>query len=40
MGQSTHFECIYSVAREVGWYVPSDVRVEHVGFGVVLGEDR
>ena len=31
---------MYSAARHVGWYKPEEKRVEHVGFGVVLGEDK
>ena len=37
-GQSTHFEMVIKVARQAGW-VPDRVRVAHVPFGVVLGED-
>jgi len=37
-GQSLHFEMMIKAARKAGW-VPEDVRVEHVPFGVVLGED-
>jgi arginyl-tRNA synthetase len=37
-GQSMHFEMVTKVARRAGW-VPNSVRVEHVPFGVVLGED-
>nr|XP_002129614.1 arginine--tRNA ligase, cytoplasmic [Ciona intestinalis] len=39
-GQAAHFKAIYSVARKMGWYDPQVTRVEHVAFGVVLGEDR
>jgi len=39
-GQSTHLETVYAVAADVGWFDPKETRVEHVGFGVVLGEDR
>lgn len=39
-GQLPHFLSIYSVARMMKWYDPNVTRVEHVGFGVVLGEDR
>nr|CAB3265443.1 arginine--tRNA ligase, cytoplasmic [Phallusia mammillata] len=39
-GQASHFQLIYKVAQAVGWYDPKVTRVEHVGFGVVLGEDR
>lgn len=38
-GQSTHFKAIFSCAKRVGIYDPSKVRIDHVGFGVVLGED-
>lgn len=37
-GQSLHFEMFTKVARQAGW-LPDHVRVEHVPFGVVLGED-
>lgn len=39
-GQGSHFDAIYSAARLAGWYDPKQTRVKHVGFGVVLGEDR
>uniref|UniRef100_H2ZAM8 Arginine--tRNA ligase, cytoplasmic n=1 Tax=Ciona savignyi TaxID=51511 RepID=H2ZAM8_CIOSA len=39
-GQQSHFKAIYSVAEKMGWYNKANTRVEHVGFGVVLGEDR
>jgi arginyl-tRNA synthetase len=37
-GQSMHFKMVTEVARKAGW-VPERVRVEHVPFGLVLGED-
>lgn len=37
-GQSTHFAMVEKVARRAGW-IPDSVRVEHVPFGLVLGED-
>lgn len=37
-GQSEHFELVFDAARAAGW-VTDCVRVDHVGFGVVLGED-
>lgn len=37
-GQSAHFSQIFQVARRAGW-VPDSVRLEHVPFGVVQGED-
>lgn len=39
-GQNLHFETIYAAARDLGWYTPKEKRVEHVTFGLVLGEDR
>lgn len=39
-GQGSHFDIIFSAAQKVGWYNPKLTRVEHVGFGVVLGEDK
>ncbi|XP_071492205.1 arginine--tRNA ligase, cytoplasmic-like [Diadema antillarum] len=40
MGQGTHFDAIFSGCRKLGWYDPDKTRIEHVGFGVVLGEDK
>lgn len=39
-GQSTHFDLCFSAAEDAGWYNPKETRVEHIGFGVVLGEDK
>lgn len=39
-GQSMHFQIVFAAARMIGWYDPKVTRVEHAGFGVVLGEDR
>ncbi|XP_068187076.1 arginine--tRNA ligase, cytoplasmic [Antennarius striatus] len=39
-GQGTHFQTVFAAARMIGWYDPLVTRVEHAGFGVVLGEDR
>uniref|UniRef100_A0A8C4QQ81 Arginine--tRNA ligase, cytoplasmic n=1 Tax=Eptatretus burgeri TaxID=7764 RepID=A0A8C4QQ81_EPTBU len=39
-GQSSHFQTIFGAARMMGWYDPEATRIEHVGFGVVLGEDK
>ena len=39
-GQSLHLETVFAAAREIGFYNPREKRVEHVGFGVVLGEDK
>jgi arginyl-tRNA synthetase len=37
-GQSQHLAMVFAVARAAGW-VPDDVEVTHVPFGLVLGED-
>ncbi|CAI9725457.1 arginine--tRNA ligase, cytoplasmic [Octopus vulgaris] len=39
-GQSTHFTTLFEAAEMLGWYDKSVVRCQHVGFGVVLGEDK
>ncbi|XP_067852207.1 arginine--tRNA ligase, cytoplasmic isoform X3 [Heptranchias perlo] len=39
-GQNVHFQTIFAAAQMIGWYDPKEVRVEHAGFGVVLGEDK
>lgn len=38
-GQGPHFQSIFGAAAMAG-YVPDHVRIDHVGFGVVLGEDK
>lgn len=42
--QKLHFEMLFAVIRALGWTRPGDgsreVRLEHVSFGSVLGEDR
>lgn len=40
MGQAGHFDIIFGCAQRVGWLDRSKTRVDHVGFGVVLGEDK
>jgi len=40
MSKADHFKTIFGVARKLGWYDPSTTRVDHVAFGVVLGEDK
>jgi len=37
-GQASHFAAVFQVARRAGWIAPG-VRVEHVPFGLVQGED-
>lgn len=36
-GQANHFAQVFQVARRAGW-IPSEVQIEHVPFGLVLGE--
>jgi len=40
VGQSQHFDLVFAAAKMAG-YVPKDreVRIDHVGFGLVLGDD-
>ncbi|XP_049785343.1 arginine--tRNA ligase, cytoplasmic isoform X1 [Schistocerca cancellata] len=38
-GQAGHFKVLFSCAKRVGILKPN-VRVDHVGFGLVLGEDK
>lgn len=38
-GQSTHFQMIFDAAKLAGYLNPEKVRVDHVGFGMVLGND-
>jgi arginyl-tRNA synthetase len=38
MPQRLHFQMVYETAREIGW-LTSDVRVEHIGFALILGPD-
>ena len=42
-GQATHFQSIFACAEKAGYNVTSSgekARIDHVGFGVVLGEDK
>ncbi len=36
--QGQHFEMVFAVARQAGW-VPEDVRLEHVGYGMILDKN-
>jgi len=37
-GQANHFAQVFAVARKAGW-IPEDVEIVHVPFGLVLGEE-
>lgn len=39
-GQSMHFDLVFDAAKMIGWAKPGLSRIEHAGFGVVLGEDK
>jgi len=39
LGQEQHFFMIWDVAKRLGWHRPSVSRLDHMGFGLVLGED-
>lgn len=38
-GQWTHFKTLFQCAERLGIVNPNKHRIDHVGFGVVLGED-
>ncbi|KAF2895360.1 hypothetical protein ILUMI_10814 [Ignelater luminosus] len=40
LGQATHFQTLFKCAERVGILDYKKHRVDHVGFGVVLGEDK
>lgn len=37
-GQANHFAQVFAVAKKAGW-IPEEVEIVHVPFGLVLGED-
>jgi len=39
MGQRPHFELIFEAAARAGWAKPNQPRLDHVGFGLMLGKD-
>ncbi len=39
LGQSLHFQMVFAAAKKAGWLDPKKTRVDHVGFGLVLGLD-
>jgi arginyl-tRNA synthetase len=38
-GQASHFHMIFDAAREAKWIDPVAHRLDHIGFGVVCGDD-
>lgn len=39
VGQFPHFDKIFRASEMAGWHKPPQTRMEHMGFGIVLGED-
>ena len=39
IGQQLHFTLVFEAAKLAGWHVPPKTRTDHMGFGLVLGED-
>ena len=39
-GQELHFRQVFSAAQKAKFYDPVKTRIEHAGFGVVLGTDK
>lgn len=39
LGQSLHFQLVFKAGELAGYYDPKKVKMEHVGFGLVLGPD-
>jgi arginyl-tRNA synthetase len=38
VGQFSHFDSIFKASQMAGWHNPPKTRMEHMGFGMVLGE--
>eukprot|EP00927_Polykrikos_kofoidii_P025871 TRINITY_DN2317_c0_g1_i6.p1 TRINITY_DN2317_c0_g1~~TRINITY_DN2317_c0_g1_i6.p1 ORF type:complete len:586 (+),score=117.18 TRINITY_DN2317_c0_g1_i6:74-1831(+) len=39
LGQEQHFHMIFDAAEQAGWHRPPITRCDHMGFGVVQGDD-
>lgn len=39
VGQWPHFELVFEGAKLAGWYEPPKQKLEHMGFGIILGEN-
>ena len=39
VGQFPHFDLIFRASEMAGWHCPPKTRMEHMGFGIVKGED-
>lgn len=40
LGQELHFHMIFDAALQAGWHRPPVTRLDHMGFGVVQGDDK
>mmetsp|Transcript_58950 Transcript_58950/g.105906 ORF Transcript_58950/g.105906 Transcript_58950/m.105906 type:complete len:586 (-) Transcript_58950:89-1846(-) len=40
LGQELHFHMIFDAAEQAGWHRAPHTRCDHMGFGVVQGEDK
>jgi len=40
LGQEQHFHMIFDAAKQAGWHIPPITRCDHMGFGVIQGEDK
>jgi arginyl-tRNA synthetase len=40
LGQELHFHMIFDAAEQAGWHTAPTTRCDHMGFGVVQGEDK
>ena len=39
VGQFSHFDLVFKGSQMAGWHKPPTTRMEHMGFGMVLGEN-
>jgi len=39
IGQELHFHLVFEAAKMAGWHTPPKTRADHMGFGLVLGEE-
>lgn len=39
LGQASHFQQVFGAAKKAGFWKEDEVRIDHVGFGIVLNED-
>lgn len=39
IGQKLHFDMVFAAGKKAGYYAEEGVRLDHVGFGLVQGED-